>query len=49
MNKVIFGYEVPDSDEDLSLAEVFMDDDDLVATFFKVMGDLNQDLNAGAR
>lgn len=46
MNKLIFGYEVPNSDEDLSLVEVFMDDDELVETFFKVLGDLNEYVNA---
>jgi hypothetical protein len=41
MNKVIWGYEVPDSDEEM------MDDDDFVALFLKCLGDVNEDFSKG--
>ena len=50
MMQQLFGYtfEVPDPESipEPSLAEIFMDDDYLVGLFFKVIGDLNQEVNS---
>ena len=40
MEKTLWGYEIPEETEPL------MDDEDFLDLFFKVYGDVNQDVNA---